>query len=127
MPQIRVNLNDDLAEKIETETISSGTSRHKVVEKALDKYYSLALEPTISTDAQSLTVYTSQDIEAGFDSIIERQSLKIQLEEAQLQYQKLLEEHQKLKESYEISISITKIKTPWWIRFKMMFNRKRQI
>jgi hypothetical protein len=134
MPSLRIKIEfpDDIAELLIEQSQTEGKNRQKIIQSIIEEHYSrsLALIPIISTDVQPLTVYTSQDIEAGFDSIIEKQSLRIQLEELQLRYQKLLEEHENLKDLYQISVSITraktKIKTPWWIRLKSMFIKKEE-
>ena len=115
MPSVKIKLDlpDELAEKIERDVLddlNNSSSRHKIIQGILEEHYSLVPIINKNVDVNIL--------EAGFDSIMERQFLKLQLKDVQLQYQRLFEEHEKLKGLYEISVSITKIKTPWWVRLK---------
>lgn len=41
MPSVKVELNDELAEKIESETLDSGRSRQKIIQDIIEKHYSL--------------------------------------------------------------------------------------
>jgi hypothetical protein len=110
MPSIRIQIPPELEEEINSQSIQHGLSRQSIIKK----HYSLV--PSISTNNQSLEVYTAEYIARGFDAIMKRKYLKFRLEEAGLRYQKLLREHEELKATFEITIK--KIKTPWWIRLR---------
>jgi hypothetical protein len=102
MPSIKLEIPPEIAEKVENETLEKGSSRGKIILNALEEHYSLV--PIIS----------NENLELGFDSIMERQYLKFRLEEAGLRYQKLFREYEELKTTFEITIK--KIKTSWWVR-----------
>ena len=39
MPIVKLDLTDELAEKVENDTLDNGTSRQKVIQHAVERYY----------------------------------------------------------------------------------------
>jgi hypothetical protein len=52
MPSIKIDIPDELAEKVERETIDSGDSRQKIIQSIIQKHYSLALVDPESRELQ---------------------------------------------------------------------------
>lgn len=114
MPSIRVEIPPELEEELESQSLQHGLSRQKALQKMLKDFY---------TDSQSPAAYTPEYMN-GFDSIIERQSLRSKLEESEARYDRLLIDYEQLKKTYEISISIKEKKKPLLIRLKFWKREK---
>jgi hypothetical protein len=97
---MRLDLPKDLAEEVERICIETGSGRQKVILKALEDHFSLLPVP-------------SDEIERGFDSIMERQFLRMQLEKKDRQIEEL-------RNLYEVSVSITRMtkQESWWVRLR---------
>jgi hypothetical protein len=105
MPSIKLDLTTELAEKIERDTLDNGTSRAKVIQHAIEAYY--------SSEEHDIDIL-KKELEHK-DKLLE-----IQKEE----YTKLNLDFEWLKGEYSlVTTKLLPASTPWW---KRIFKRKKE-
>jgi hypothetical protein len=105
MPSIKLDLTTELAEKVERDTLDNGTSRAKVIQHAIESYY--------SSEVHNIDVL-KKELEHK-DKLLE-----IQKEE----YTKLNNDFEWLKGEYSlVTMKLLPAAEPWW---KRIFKRKKE-
>ena len=99
MLSVKLDLNDELLEKIERDTLDNGTSRQKVIQHAVEIYY--------SSEAHNIDLLKKE--------LEHRDELdKVRKEE----YDKLLSNFEWLRGQYDlVTIKLLPAAQPWWKRW----------
>jgi hypothetical protein len=103
MPSIKLDLNDELLEKVERDTLDNGTSRQKVIQHAVEIYY--------SSEAHNIDLLKKE---------LEHRGELLQLREKE--YTKLNFDFEWLRGQYDlVTTKLLPAAEPWWKRW---FRRK---
>jgi hypothetical protein len=105
MPSIKLDLTEELAEKIERDTLDNGSSRAKVIQHAIEWYYS----------------------SSGYDIDLLKKELEHKdklLEIQKEEYTKLNLDFEWLKGEYSlVTTKLLPAAEPWWVRLRRRFRK----
>jgi hypothetical protein len=104
MPSIKLDLTTELAEKIERDTLDNGVPRAKVIQHAIEWYYS-----SPSQEAEQLRAENAHKDELLAAKDQENQELRATLEWLRGEY---------ALATTKLLPAAEKTMTPWWVRFK---------
>lgn len=112
MPIVKLDLTDELAEKVENDTLDNGTSRQKVIQHAVERYYA------DEVGARDFDLLKKE---------LETKELLLQLKTEE--YVSLNDKFEWLRGQYDMvttKLLVAALKEPWWVRLGRRFRRKRK-
>ena len=109
-PIVKLDLTDELAEKVENDTLDNGTSRQKVIQHAVERYYA------DEVGARDFDLLKKE---------LETKELLLQLKTEE--YVSLNDKFEWLRGQYDMvttKLLVAALKEPWWVRLGRRFRRK---